>query len=659
MSARWRFLGGALLASGCSLPPRTVKVRVELPAGLANDGKRLAVLPRIAEVQRQVARGVVALELKRAPVRLELSGACPLSIDTRAASTSVVGELELRPLVDAGPSERIVGLGERFTIRALPNCPEADAARISLSVTGGAGLEQPQISRDGRELSATTRTTLPMNSAVPGIVAVSAAEQRRLRSEVTLRVELAGGGVYERVLGVSAVARSSGLPNVGLSHPLLISGKGFVLEQRPPESQALLRALHDVFELRPDVPGKYRLKDSAGHELSIQSGRYDQTQLDCGRGDCHAAIAKSATKSPMTQALASDLGGCHSLENPECATACHTTGEPGTADGGFSHVAEQLGLSALPSDYDELPASLRRVGGVGCMACHGPAAIPEPSARWAIMRSDVCAVCHDAPPRYGHVQALQTSRMAHADRDRAARNDAACARCHTSWGAVGRPAPPHDVPGFGLTCSTCHAVHAPGAEKTTEHGLLRAFPIPSSLPNPPPSFTGMSQVCVSCHAPSSTSTLPEASAAALIAGQGGLEPTTGEPLAMLAPHAGGLRGCLGCHDSGPDELVLGKSHGFRASMASCSKCHSSPKTRDPSIRTRALTLLAKLDPERAAPSEQPFHATRSTKPKSIGQQRALYDVLLVLEDPAADIHHPVYATSLLDAAERVTPGASR
>jgi hypothetical protein len=34
-------------------------------------------------------------------------------------------------------------------------------------------------------------------------------------------------------------------------------------------------------------------------------------------------------------------------------------------------------------------------------------------------------------------------------------------------------------------------------------------------------------------------------------------------------------------------------------------------------------------------------------------------VLLVLEDPAADVHHPAYATTLLDAAERVTSGAAR
>jgi hypothetical protein len=101
--------------------------------------------------------------------------------------------------------------------------------------------------------------------------------------------------------------------------------------------------------------------------------------------------------------------------------------------------------------------------------------------------------------------------------------------------------------------------------------------------------------------------------------------------------------------------MLGKSHGFRASLTGCSKCHSSPKTRDPSIRARALSLLAQLDPERAVESARPFHARGAgTTPKTAERARALYDVLLVLEDRAADVHHPVYASSLLDAAERIT-----
>jgi hypothetical protein len=373
----------------------------------------------------------------------------------------------------------------------------------------------------------------------------------------------------------------------------------------------------------------------------------------------------------MTQVLASDLGGCHSLTDPTCASACHTTGEPGTEDGGFSHVASELELPALPADYDELPRALRRLGGVGCLACHGPTKIPEPSQRFALMKSDVCAVCHDAPPRYGHVQALASSRMGHADFSARVRTEAACARCHTAWGAVGRPAPPNDVAPFGLTCATCHAVHPHGTHappparaavapaNTPSHGgLLRDFPLPPTLPHPPASFQGVSRVCISCHAPSSTTLRPEASAAAMVAGQGGLEPETGAPLAGAAPHAAAPKGCLGCHDSGPEALVLGKSHGFRASPESCARCHDSPPSRDPSIAERARQLLVLLDPQHSAGDVgTPWHATYQLLLPTPQRTRALRNVLLVLEDPAADVHAPGYARALLDAAERLAPGA--
>jgi hypothetical protein len=654
VKGRGSFLGLGLFMAGCSLPPATRELRVELPSELADAGKELVVLPRIAEVARRVARGVVALELRQGPLRIELPGACPLRVDTREPSLGRVHSM--RSLFDAGPSERVVGLGESFTIVAEPNCDEARSARVSLTRSGGAALTHWSVSPDGRSASGVTTTELPLRSDSFGIIPVSAAEQRRLRAELTLRVEL-GPVQSERVLGISAVARSSGLPNVGLSHPLLLSGKGWQLEQKPDDSRAQLRAVSGVLELRPDVPGRYRLRDDAGRELSVHSGRFDQMPLDCGRSDCHGALAKSAAASPMAQALASDLGGCHSLEKPECAVACHTTGEPGTDDGGFAHVASVIGMPALPSEYEELPTALQRLGGVGCMACHGAAAIPEPSARWAVLRSDVCAVCHDAPPRYGHVQALQTSRMAHADREPSTRAPG-CARCHTSWGAVGRSAPPEEIGGFGLTCSTCHAVHAPAsAQQRTEHGLLRDLPAPATLPSPPASFLGISRVCVSCHSPSSQALPPEATAAALIAGQGGLEPLTGEPLSLTSPHAAAPRGCLSCHDSGPDELVLGKNHAFRANQSACKRCHESPVGRDASISARAESLLAKLDPSRRrAPAHHALARSADADPR---RARAIYDVLLVLEDPAADVHHPRYARALLEAAERVASGALR
>lgn len=660
-----------LLLAACHTPPQKVTLRVELPEELANHAKDLQVLPAIAEVRREVGSGVVAIELKghAGYVDLALPGACPERIQLASLRAGKPYEIVLQPLFDTGPSERVVGLGQAFSVQAKPNCAAARPLLTSIHVTGGAPLEGARFDPGDKQFWAATRSLPPTSSTAHGILPVSARAQQALRTELTFRVELANGKRIERVLGISAVARASGLSDVALAHPVLLRGEGWQLLERPPASLTTLRAVGNLFELLPDESGRYRLQDAAGRTIVVNSGRYDQMPLDCGRSSCHSDIANSAQASPMTQALASDLGGCHSLSNPACASACHTTGEPGTQDGGFVHVASELQLPALPPDYDDLPGALRRLGGVGCMACHGPAKIPEPSQRFALMRNDVCAVCHDAPPRYGHVQALQASRMGHADSSVEARRDPACARCHTAWGAVGRPAPPDENETFGLTCATCHDVHPHGptshpvaaaaGEKPTHGGLLRQFPLPTTLPNPPASFRGISQVCVSCHAPSSSSARPEASAAAIVAGQGGLEPATGAPLELPAPHVASARGCLSCHDSGPEALVLGKSHGFRAAGDACARCHT-PKPRDASIAERARSLLARLDPTHAVGDVgKPWHSRYEAALPATAQTRALRNVLLVLEDPAADVHHPAYARALLDSADRLAPGAPR
>ena len=651
------------LCSSCYLPTKKVTLRIELPDELASRIAEVSVLPKIAEISRKSGAGLLQLELKReaGPVRLELPGACPLLIDTRVLPERVTAPQALQPLFDVGPAERVVGLGQHFELRAKPSCAEAKRARTSFFVVAGAPLDNGAIPADGRSFSATTRTTLPRRETGI-IVPISAHEQRKLRTEVAFRMDFPDGQHVERRLGVSAVARSSGLPNVGLSHPVLLRGQGFSLLERPLGSQAELRPLGEVSELVPDVSGRYRLRQSRGHaddsdalELSIQSGRYDQTPLDCGRADCHAEIAKSAQNSPMTHVLASDLGGCHSLTDPACASACHTTGERGTSDGGFTHVASELALPGLPADYDDLPVALRRLGGVGCMACHGPTKIPERGARSAILSSAVCAVCHDAPPRYGHVAAFASTRMAHSNQAALGQDHGACARCHTSAGALGR-----EGSAEGIACAVCHDVHPHGKARPSDSiGLLRDFPTPVTLSNPPASFQGPSRVCVSCHAPSSNTLRPEASAAAMVAAQGGLEPNTGVPLLSAAPHAANAKGCLSCHDSGPDGLIMGKSHGFRATAASCKACHASPKTRDATLAARAQELLRRLDPEHAVGNVSlPWHARYERLLPTPPQTRALRDVLLVLEDPAADVHNPVYAKALLDAAERLAPGAT-
>jgi hypothetical protein len=103
---------------------------------------------------------------------------------------------------------------------------------------------------------------------------------------------------------------------------------------------------------------------------------------------------------------------------------------------------------------------------------------------------------------------------------------------------------------------------------------------------------------------------------------------------------------------------LGKSHGFRATPESCARCHDSPKSRDPAIAQRARQLLARLDPKHSAGDVgSPWHASDPPLMPTAPRTRAIRNVLLVLEDPAADVHAPGYARALLDAAERLAPGA--
>jgi hypothetical protein len=169
---------------------------------------------------------------------------------------------------------------------------------------------------------------------------------------------------------------------------------------------------------------------------------------------------------------------------------------------------------------------------------------------------------------------------------------------------------------------------------------------------------GPSRVCLGCHAPEAEQ--PSASAAAIWAGRGGVEPDTGEALTASAPHATESRGCVGCHDSGPDTLVLGRNHAFRAPESRCTRCHERPPPRSGTLAARARSLFERLRVSTGSRlSGEPPHAIGSKPSLASARQRALYDTLLVLEDPAADVHNPAYAALLLERAERTLSGAPR
>jgi hypothetical protein len=539
------------------------------------------------------------------------------------------GPTRVEGCLETPPSPMDLGFDRPFSLRVRPDC----GGGVSWSQLAGPAVT-PSI--DGATLSA--RTPAFAASAGWGVLPISPRTQGALT--FAARWQADGRTVEERVT-VAAAARARGLPNVPAGARVHLGGQGWHVVDGPPgHAQGRIEGAPASF--LPDRDGEWVLADGAGRSLRLRSGRYDETPLDCGRSGCHPAVTASAAHSPMTTVLGRLLGQHRGEGYPGCALACHATGEPGVADGGFTHVAGELGVSPTTLErWETTPSPLRRLGGVGCLACHGPGAVPEPSARWSLLRADVCAVCHDAPPRYGHVAAWRTSRMATADRD--PRTTAApCARCHTTAGFLaatgalaGDRRTPEGVGPLGIGCAACHAVHA--AQAPTP-GLLREPAVPAVLGEPPSSAR---TICLGCHAPDAET---PSSAAALWLGRGGLDPASGRSLDGPAPHAAIAGGCIGCHRADGDER--GAGHRFAAGPSACRGCHG-PLPADAEIRSRALRLWTGLG---QAPSSDPPHAARPAIDRATPRGRAAWDLLLVLEDPAAAVHNPRYARRLLDAA---------
>ncbi len=637
----------------------------------ALDALRVSPPGAFVRAVRSGPRVVVGIDVRDAAsgVRVDVLGACPV----RLASADLVAGATVRRMlasrIELGlpVHPRDLGYGARFAVDASLGCEAAG----SLAWRQVSGPPLRDVHADGAHFEA---TTAPQDGADVtsrpswGIVPVSARGSDEIVIEATLRPTSGGEAAARKRVTLAAASQSRGLPNVAVDDGLLLSGMGWSLQSVPKGATESLRAAGDLTRIVPDLAGTWTLRDANGHTLSIHAGCYDETPLDCGRATCHGTIASAARRSPMTEAFE------HlALAARPCAVACHATGEPGVHDGGFAALARELGVSVGETDWDELPRAMRRVGGVTCLGCHGPGAIPEASARWAILRADVCATCHDAPPTYGHVSAWRASRMARADADPRTRSSGACPTCHTTSGFLaslqGKPDSrkvPPDMQGAGIACAACHAPHAEHGGAAPADALVREVRSPAWLEGV--SLAGGSSVCVPCHSPPTTDTrlAPAASSAALWAGRGGVDPATGQPLAAPAIHGG--VSCTGCHEDGPAALDRGRGHAFQAHSDACPRCHEGAMpdvAAGGRMRSEAAALLARLADLGAlragtASGSDPSHVVETGLANDrLG--RAAYDVLLVLEDPGAMAHNAPFARTLLAAAERaiVDAGGTR
>ena len=535
-----------------------------------------------------------------------------------------VVEAHAGAMIELGPDLRQVGFDAPFEVRVTALDDAAAAGTIAWRQRSGPAISWRAEDGGWRLVGRTPALAAAHPAPLPaGIVPFSPTTIGEIELEATWRAP--GKAPASRTIRIAATARATGLPTVGIGHAVVLAGTGWRLAAVPADARATLEPRAEVTVLVPDATGRWLLVDAAGRELAVRAGRADEVVLDCGRSGCHAEITARAATSPMTSVLARGLDGALGPYDADCAIACHAVGEPGLPDGGFADVAADDGVAlpahGAPGTWDRLPRTLRRLGGVGCAGCHGPAAIAEPPARWSILRADVCAVCHDAPPRYAKVAEWRGGRMARSDAAAGTR-DAPCARCHTTAGflaSIGvRPPrdggiPPADVGPVGVACAACHAPHGDRADRA----LVRRLESP---PSAGLAAGSPSAVCVPCHdAPAST-------VAILLGGD--------------APHRAVPDLCVGCH---------GADHSFRAVAARCTGCHGTAPVADAAatVRARARALAARLA---IAVDGAPPHAAPVTDDDTpLG--RARHAVRLVLDDPAAGAHNARYANALLDAAE--------
>ncbi len=585
----------------------------------------------------------LVVDARRAPPRLHLDvpGACPLDI-----ALTKKGEVTARlvPWLDAGDERSDVGFDKDVRIELRPGCRAAVAGRVKWRQIAGPHLEVHE-QKNGFVLLAHTLPLEKLHSTpLPwGPVPLSP----RTRGAYAFEATWSDGRRSEKqIVRFASAPRARGVTSIATGQRVYLGGKGWTLGTRPAGSRAALAHDGALTSLLGDQRGRYVLHDADHRELALQVGRFDVTPLDCGRSRCHAKQAKAVETSRMTQAFERVLDGKAGRADP-CMLACHTVGEPGVADGGFVEVARQLHwvFPDKPRGWSALPRALRRLGGVTCNACHGAGSIPERNMRWAMLRADVCANCHDAPPRYSHVEAWRQSRMAHSDADPRTRHGT-CASCHTTAGFLAAHAlrdskslPPADLT-LGVACAACHAPHGPHMKAAQ----LRRLPLPAGFAERVPANARESSVCLGCHATPKGNFAPASSAGNLVFEAGPIPPGKKPPVHALPG------GCIACHGRTPaSSKELGTGHTFRADHKSCTRCHEGGAPAMADFRKRAHALLAKLAPPETHTG--PLHAGDESVPQDPQRAQALAAVRLVLEDPAAGAHNPAYAKRLLDFAD--------
>lgn len=641
------------------------ELTLELPPGPPLDARAVRFVPAGHVLSARLdVDGTLRVRSDGVALTVHIPELCPV----RVPATERAAQVRLRavPLIDLGEDRAQVGYDEAIELRVEAGCAEARQGRIAWGQLEGKTLSALQTADHGYRLDV---RTLPLAAYLPeplprGIVALSPRTQGRYVLEAT--AHLADGAVVRRAITITSAARATGMSSLAVGQRVLLAPAGYRVERAPRLASAEVEHRHGVETFAPDVAGKFTLLDAAGGRLEVQALTHDRTPLDCGRAECHASISDAARDTPMSHTLESAAVAAAAFSGRGCALDCHAVGERGLRDGGFLDLARSLSFRPLANTtFESLPHALQRLAGVRCTSCHGPGAIPSLNDRSRILRASVCATCHDAPPRYTHVEAWSRSRMARSDASADARHLPACAKCHTTGGFLDglgvrvRPDRSRDLDDalVGIACSACHAAH--GAT-LAGRGLVRQVAAPASL-GEAGLPTSSSTLCASCHAPADDEVVPSASSAALWRGSVVLPLRLGRlALTGPAPHAEVPGGCVGCHGGRGGEKTAGQlDHSFRVDAASCSSCHAQATDAEQGnaeLQGSARALLLRIRQSCGAtnePSASPLHTqpTASGCVDSDRRAQAFFATALVLEDRAAYVHNAPFARSLVAQAE--------
>ncbi len=608
----------AFLSLGCQGVPNHVTVSVPASFGGA---ARVTWSPR--EAVLRATSGPAGLDVEVDPkvksIRFEHPEACPLDV---AISGSTAAKLV--PWVSVPEELAQVGFGQTATPVVTAGCPEARAGKIVWVEREGT-LNRLETQSDGfvvhaklKDLAHTRVAASPHGTVIP------ISFDQRGHHELVGTWTGAGHARLELHASLNASTRVSGLPNVSVGQIVYLEGVDWAVLERPAAAAERLEVADSAATLfQANRAGRWVLQNGKAAPFSLQVGTFASTPLDCGRSGCHSAATEAAKGSAMTHAFEHRMA--QAPEAMSCWLGCHVVGEKGLRDEGFFDVSSAF----PPVTSAPLPRALARATGVQCLNCHGSGRIPEPSARWTVLQVGVCATCHDAPPRYGHVQAWRGSSMAHADAT-AAQREAPCNSCHTTAGFLGRPMPAaNEASPLGITCAACHAPHA-------AHGarLLRTMPSVLSVET-----DATTALCAQCHAPRGTAHLPQSTAASIVVGRGAVRVDDGRPLnAQSVGHSALPAGCMACHKHSAERVERGESHGFAARVADCTECHSERGGTDAKAwAERVSSVRAPRPHQRGSPG-----VDLSTKAGRIEWNSAM-----LMRDPAAWAHNPGYAAEIL------------